>query len=149
MIQLISALALTGFALAAHATAKEDGLDWMTGEWRSEGEGPAVIETWSDPSGGLMLGHNRTLVDGQAVAFEFLRIETGPEGLRYCAQPGGGAATCFTLASQDFQEVRFENPEHDFPQVIEYWRAGNRLTARIADLSGETDMVFHWDLVED
>ena len=131
------------------ALAQSPGLDWMAGTWRSTGPGPVIEESWSTGEGGLMLGFNRTIRDGRAIAFEFMRIETGPDGLRYCAQPGGGAATCFDRVSQDWQEVRFENPEHDFPQVIEYWRSGNLLTARIADLSGETDMVFHWQRVED
>lgn len=150
MHRLIFALALTGLALTGgRAGAQETGLDWMTGTWRSQGDDPVIMESWSDMAGGLMLGFNRTLVNGEAVAFELLRIESDADGVRYCAQPGGRPATCFTQVSRDWQEVRFENPDHDFPQVIEYWRSGDRLTARIADLSGDTEMLFHWDAAGD
>ncbi|WP_203290950.1 DUF6265 family protein [Maricaulis parjimensis] len=136
-------------AASSEGQAQSLDLDWMAGHWRSSGSGPIVEESWSTGEGGLMLGFNRTVRDGRAIAFEYMRIETAADGTRYCAQPGGGAPTCFSRVSQDWQEVRFENPDHDFPQVIEYWRSGDVLTARIADLSGETDMIFLWHRIED
>ena len=140
---------LAAFAFPQTVMAEDLNLDWMAGAWRSTGPDPVIEESWTDGSSGLMLGVNQTVMNGRAVAFEFLRIESDLSGARFCAQPGGGTATCFDRVSQGEQEVRFENPGHDFPQVIEYWRRGDRLTARIADLTGETDMIFHWHRVRD
>lgn len=128
--------------------AQQPDLGWMEGAWRSTGEGPVSEEVWSDDAGGLMLGTNRTIANGRAVAFEFLRIELASDTARYCAQPGGQPAVCFTMTEIEGSRVRFENPEHDFPQVIAYQRDGDTLTATISDLSGEQAMSFSWQAVE-
>lgn len=138
----------TGPAMAAEL----DELRWMSGHWRSStDEGVISEEVWSDGAGGLMLGTNRTLRDQQAVAFEFMRITSNPDGAqtRYCAQPGGATAICFVLVDQSERHVRFENPDHDFPQVIEYRREGDALTARVSDLSGAHSLSFSWQRVAD
>ncbi|MFT6660388.1 MAG: hypothetical protein ACJA0K_000361 [Maricaulis maris] len=136
--------------IAGSAAAADDGdLDWLAGHWKSGGDDPVIEEIWTDGAGGLLLGLNRTQVGGQAVAFEFLRIERTPTGSRYCAQPGGRPATCFELTTQSASSARFENPDNDFPQIIEYRRDGRSLTATIADLSGEQAMVFSWERVGD
>lgn len=131
-------------------TAELDELAWMSGHWRSStDEGVISEEVWSDGAGGLMLGTNRTLRGEQAVAFEFMRIVSSPDGTqtRYCAQPGGAAAICFVLVGQSERHVRFENPDHDFPQVIEYRRDDDALTARVSDLTGAQSLSFSWQRV--
>tara|TARA_R110001592_G_scaffold147492_1_gene371956 strand:+ start:254 stop:805 length:552 start_codon:yes stop_codon:yes gene_type:complete len=121
-----------------------DGLAWMSGHWRSAEDGTISEEIWTDGAGGLMLGSNRTVRGDQAVAFEFLRIETDGTQTRYCAQPAGAAATCFAMTDHGEGRVRFENPEHDFPQAIEYQRDGDALTATVSDLSGAHSLSFDW-----
>jgi hypothetical protein len=117
----------------------------MSGHWRSADGDPVVEEFWTDAAGGLMLGGNRTISSGRAVAFEYLRIEPGPDGgTRYCAQPGGRAATCFDLVEAMQDRARFENPEHDFPQRIEYRREGDTLTATISDMARTQSLDFVW-----
>lgn len=146
LIPICLALCLaSGPAIAA----EPDELAWMSGHWRST-EGETVSEEfWTDAAGGLMLGTNRTVRQGQAIAFEFLRIELGFESdaARYCALPGGRSATCFALVDQGENHVRFENSGHDFPQVIEYRREGDALSATISDLSGARSMDFSWQRV--
>ncbi|WP_291843559.1 DUF6265 family protein [Maricaulis sp.] len=144
--------ALAAFAVAActpapTALGQSISLDWMAGHWRSTNADPVIEEVWTDGAGGLLLGINRTQVEGRAVGFEFLRIELAGETGRYCAQPGGRPATCFNLTEQSTMSVRFENPGNDFPQVIAYSRDGDVLTALISDLSGEQAMSFTWSRV--
>lgn len=147
----IPTLAVACFAgLAGSACfAADDDFDWLAGHWQSGGGDPVVEEVWTNGAGGLLLGMNRTRVDGQAVAFEYLRIESSDTGSRYCAQPGGRPATCFELAGLTANSARFENVDNGFPQVIEYRRDGRMLTATIADLTGEQAMVFSWERVGD
>ena len=52
------------------------------------------------------------------------------------------------MTENEGSRVRFENPEHDFPQVIAYQREGETLTATISDLTGEQAMSFSWQAVE-
>jgi len=131
------------------ALAAADDLSWMEGHWRSESEGRVSEEIWTNGDGGLFLGVNRTLREGQARGFEFLRIHNSEARTAYCAQPGGSEAVCFERTGGDETSVTFENATHDFPQRITYARDGDMLTATISDLSGEQSMSFGWTLYSD
>lgn len=139
---------------------EQNELAWLEGHWRSESEGRVSEEIWTDGEGGLFLGVNRTIRDGQARAFEYMRILNTDEGPLYCAQPGGGEAVCFRYfggeagfnleTREPFTgQATFLNADHDFPQRIVYAREGNTLTATISDMSGEQSMMFSWTRVGD
>ncbi len=131
-------------------------LDWLAGHWRSENGARVSEEIWSEPEGGLMLGMSRTIRDGKARGFEFLRIEIGAvsgtagdgagEGAALFAQPGGRPAVRFTLTSSAPNEATFENPDHDYPQRIVYSREGDHLTATISRIDGSDQRAFGWTL---
>lgn len=104
----------------AESTATLDELAWLAGHWRSTAEGSVTEELWTTPEGGMMLGLNRQLRPGRRAAFEYLRIESTPEGIDYVASPGGETPTRFRLAHTGERSVAFHNPEHDWPQVLEY-----------------------------
>ncbi|MGF1462567.1 MAG: DUF6265 family protein [Maricaulaceae bacterium] len=138
-------LALCGGLWATGVAAAENGADlaWLAGHWRAEADNRISEEIWTQPEGGLMLGLNRTIRNGEAVAFEFLRLEIGSETV-LVGQPGGGSGTTFTLVRHDAQSARFENPDHDFPQRIVYARDGATLTATLSDMSGGQVRRFQW-----
>ena len=132
-------LVLMTFPLGAEDGGMKEGLaglDWLAGKWIMQNGTTTVEEWWMEPSGGAMLGLSRTVRDGKMGAFEYLRIDQTDKGLAYLASPQGHPATPFYLRSIEAQKVTFENPEHDFPQRIVYWRSGDRLCARI---EGEKD----------
>lgn len=134
-------LALTG--IASPALSGEPEFGWLAGHWRAETGGRVSEEVWMMPEGGLMTGMGRTLRDGRAVSFEFLYITTG-EDAAYFAQPGGRAPVRFGLVAQDGERAVFENPDHDFPQRIEYARDGDTLTATISTLDRERTFSWSW-----
>lgn len=136
-------------ALIVSGQANAGDLGWIEGHWRSEGENRVFEEIWTDGEGGLFLGVNRSIRNGEASGFEFLRIVNTPDRTAYCAQPGGAEAVCFDAVSIEENRAVFENPDHDFPQRITYVREGGALTATISDLSGEQSFNFGWTLVED
>ncbi len=113
-------------------------LDWLAGCW----SGDSGEECWLRADGGLMVGVNRS--PGGSM-FEFLRITQEDDGAWiYHASPKGRCpATAFTATHVDTQRVVFENPQHDFPQRIEYWLDdSDHLHARIsADRDGTTQAV--------
>lgn len=82
------------------------------------------------PGGGVMLGMGKTVRAKGRTAFEFLRIVEVDGKLAYLAQPNGQPPTSFPLRSMTASRVVFENPAHDFPQRIIYWRDGKKLCAR-------------------
>ncbi|MBL8645160.1 MAG: hypothetical protein JNK21_14605 [Rhodospirillaceae bacterium] len=46
------------------------GLSWLAGEWQGEGLGGQVLDTFSAPAGGQMVGHFRLVKDGKVVFYE-------------------------------------------------------------------------------
>lgn len=116
IVAVVLALACSGAVTPASPSPTVDQLNWMAGSW----------------SGGMMLGLHRDLLPDGDVFFEYLRIETTPEGIVYVASPRGGKSTNFRLLESKGRRVVFHNPGHDFPQRVIYeLRDAGRLCARI------------------
>jgi len=114
-----------------------DDLAWMAGAWRSDAGGMTSEEVWTTPAGGMLLGLHRDVTKKRA-AFEFLRIAETDDGIVYYGSPGGRPPTPFRLTESKPMHAIFENPEHDFPKRILYWRDADRLCARV-DAGAETE----------
>ena len=109
-----------------------DALSWMAGSWVGESRGIAMEEHWTKPSGNSMIGVHRDVGKGRTLSFEFLRIVQEGDQITYLAMPGGRSpATPFPLKEVAGTRVVFENPKHDFPQRVIYWKDGADLRARI------------------
>jgi len=117
----IVTLALLVTTLQAAPTVQD--VKWLTGCWEFTRGGRHVIEQWSAPEGGTLIGMSRTVANGKTVEFEFLMIREGAGGLEYVARPSGQAEGTFTSTRVADGEVAFENPTHDFPTRIIYQRA--------------------------
>lgn len=123
-----------------------DWLAWMTGTWVMEHEGTIVEEQWTAPRGGTLFGTSRTISDGRMVFFEYLRIEDRGDGaVVYLASPAGRfPPTSFRVSARWPMKVIFTNPEHDFPQTVQYERAGDTLTATVSGEQGGETMSESW-----
>ncbi len=132
-------------ALAQDASV--DDLAWMAGHWRAADGANVSEEGWFGPAGGLMLGLGRTVEDGAAVSFEYMRIEDGADAPVFVAQPNGGAPVRFALADAGETFAVFENPQNDYPQRVRYVRSGDTLSATISDLSGGDAISWSWELM--
>ncbi len=118
-------------------------LSWLAGKWKTKNANPSFEEHWMSPQGGAMIGMGRSM-DGAKLDFhEYLRIEQRQNGLIYVAQPMGRKETEFRLARENKNTLVFENPEHDFPQVIEYKkREDGSLSVRVSGLGKKKDKAF-------
>ncbi|MBC8022559.1 MAG: hypothetical protein H7Y14_05540 [Burkholderiales bacterium] len=126
--------AIAAFAAFAAITVRAEGLQdlsWMAGSWMERKGATDTEEHWLAPKGGLMIAVNRTVTEGKAPEFEWLRIEMKDGKPVYLASPGGRPATEFRAIEQSAAKVVFENAAHDFPQRVLYWREGDALMARI------------------
>ena len=125
-------------------------LNWLQGCWDGINPNHQAEECWSSPGGGLMLGYGRTIGKDGTAGFEYLRIIEREGSLLLIAQPGGGPATEFTATEISRHFVRFSNPDHDFPRVIEYLRSDDALTATIGDgltiEDSENSVTFRFEL---
>jgi Domain of unknown function (DUF6265) len=134
----------TAFALLLLAQLHADLPKWMAGSWGGEINDVRMEEHWTAPDGGLMLGMHRDVPASGKTSFEFLRIEKRGDSLVYLAMPGGRPATPFPLATATGQRLVFENPAHDFPKRILYWRDGERLCARVEGKHQGKDLSEEW-----
>jgi hypothetical protein len=133
--------------LLLQAGARPPDLDWLAGYWLSCDDGTEVSETWSDRRGTIMLGSSLTLLADGSSTHEQMRIafdfSSGPDWRVFLtAQPHAQPPATFRLVRHGDREAVFENPEHDFPKRIRYWREGDRLLARI---EGEDGRSAEWD----
>ena len=90
------------------STFSIDALGWLSGAWEGSMGKAKIEEYWTPGEGKTMLGVNRTIVDGETVAFEFLRIEERPDGIYYVAHPGARTGTEFKLTGLTENEAVFE-----------------------------------------
>ena len=129
-------IGLASWLLAAAMTpaSAEAGNDlaWLAGHWCMGDARDGTDELWLAANDGQLHGLSRTSRAGRIESFEFLRIQPLDGVVTYLAQPNGRLPTAFRLSASGANWVRFENPQHDFPQRIEYRRDGERLHAEIA-----------------
>ncbi len=128
---LISATLAAPLIGSANDQAANPSLDWLAGHWCADVGGKTVEELWLPPHGGVLVGLSRTISSDQTTGFEYFRIADLEGVQNFIAQPGGRPPTSFKRAAGGGAWVRFENPDHDFPQRIEYRREGDALHALI------------------
>lgn len=126
--------ALAAGGLGAVGVGPIDDVGFLAGCWAMSARDRTVEEQWMAPSGGILVGMGRTVRDGQARGYEHLLIREDGDDLVYRAAPAGQPITEFRSELREPGRVRFANPEHDFPQTIEYHRSaqGDSLLARVA-----------------
>lgn len=124
---LIAAAAL----VSAPAAAAD--LSWMSGCWQQVQQERWTEECWTVPRAGQLMGSGRAGDAAGVRSFEFMRIAPGEDGVSvFWGAPGGGSAVPFRQVSAGDREIVFENPNHDFPTRVRYWRDGETLNAEIS-----------------
>ena len=145
ILMIVLCAVIRAFPAAAEGPAgRIEQLALMAGSWGGPAGGADVEEVWLAPKGGLMLGLGRTVKDGKAVEFEFLRIEQQGETLVYLASPGGKPATPFPLAALNATSAAFESTL-EFPQRVSYRKnPDGTLTARIEGVRNGKPAAREW-----
>lgn len=125
MIPLILAASLA----AAAPTAADFG--FLAGSWEQVIEDRTVRETWLAPLDGVMAGAGQSNRKGRPPVVEHMKISDEPAGVTFTAIILGQEPTPFVLKSWQDGRYVFENPTHDMPQRVIYWRCDPDLCARI------------------
>jgi hypothetical protein len=108
--------------LVSQTPPRVSDVGWLAGCWELTRGSRHVVEQWTAPEGGTLMGVSRTVVDGKTTEWEFLIIREGPRGLEYAAKPSFQAEAVFSSVTITHDEAAFENPQHDFPKRIVYRR---------------------------
>ena len=140
-------LALTPVVVAV-ANDKQEMPGWMTGAWaRSDGDNWAD-EYWTPPRGGMMIGASRSGKGDKLLFWEHMRIERDArDDLAFWAIAGDQKPVRFAAVRMTATEIVFENPKHDYPQRIRYWREGKDLKARISLIDGSKAVDFSFRMM--
>ena len=101
-------------------------LAWIEGCWAGTVNQRDFREHWGPLRGGMLLGAGSTVYQGNTQSYEYLRIESRPDGVYYEALPSGQRETAYKLitVTTDIKDTihTFSNPANDFPQQISYRR---------------------------
>jgi hypothetical protein len=104
-------------------------LAWMRGCWEGKVNQRDFREEWLPTAGDMMLGVSQTTLRDKTIDFEYLRLESRPEGVFYIAAPSGKNEAAFRLAGQTtsggdevFTFVT-ATPGAEYPQRIIYRHA--------------------------
>jgi hypothetical protein len=96
-----------------------------------------------------MLGYSYTIGEGETQGWEQTRIEMIDGWPHFVAMPSGGPPVRFRLRETAIhvdepaaEGAIFENPQHDYPQLVEYRRIGNQLIAVISKADGSDAFTF-------
>jgi Domain of unknown function (DUF6265) len=103
-----------------------DQFAWLHGCWDGKVNQRDFREEWLPLRGDMMVGVSQTVSQGKTLDFEYLRLESRPEGAFYVAVPSGTKETSFRFAGKTVDDGReifaFENATDEFPQRIIYRR---------------------------
>ena len=123
--------------------------EWLIGTWENNLPASIVYEEWSKTDDKTFSGRSFIVVEGDTTVFETIELSQKENGmLEYIptvADQNEGQPVVFTLTGLTEDMMRFENPDHDFPQLISYKRLpSDSLEARVYGIrnGSERDLYF-------
>lgn len=111
--------------------------EWLIGTWENKTPRGTVYESWVKINEQEFQAKSYAIVEKDTVVFETITLIQEPEGLFYIPtvkDQNDGLPVRFALKSITDETMVFENPEHNFPQVISYSK--NAPDSLIAQISG-------------
>lgn len=111
--------------------------DWLLGSWENNSEQGKMSETWIKEGENAYTAETYFVIGTDTVFREHSELKETGENLE-CAitipDQNNGKPVVFKLTKQEDHQLVFENPKHDFPQVITYMHKGDSV---IAEISGK------------
>lgn len=126
---LIVALGIWGAAMPPQPLDKVAGpsveqVSWLAGCLEMRSGDQIVEEQRMGVRGASMLGMARTTTSNGLVEYELTLIHERAGKIIFEARPSGQPAAVFTATSVGGDSVVFTAPQHDYPQIVGYRRAG-------------------------
>lgn len=101
--------------------------DWMEGAWTYKDDSLTISEDWEVKDGSLMEGSSLTLLNGDTIEKEYLRIIKMDLDYFYIAKPLSKSPTLFKMDLDTNKTVRFISPGNKFPESIQYEKKNDSL----------------------
>lgn len=110
---------------------------WLIGEWQNTSSEGILTETWEKLNDSTYAGKSFFVIGKDTVSSETIRLEQQGKTLLYIPivkDQTNEQPISFVQTSSSTNQMIFENPKHDFPQLISYTQTNK--TALVAEISG-------------
>lgn len=111
--------------------------EWLIGTWENKTPKGSIYETWKKVSDNEYAGKSYIIKEKDTIVFENIRLVQEQGGLFYIPvvkNQNNGLPVRFVAKTILETQLVFENPQHDFPQVISYTKVG--ADSLVAEISG-------------
>ena len=118
---MIKLIFITTLAIFLTQVGLPERVMYLEGVWKIDGK--EVYEQWELSSDASMKGKSYKVQNGRSAIMETLQIVQDDNGIRYEATVPGqndGKTIPFVLNERVNDTLSFENPDHDFPNKIQY-----------------------------
>lgn len=133
--------AFIGFMLLIAWTVKQTNdikkAEWLIGTWENETPKGSIYETWSKTNDNEFSGKSYIIKDKDTIVFENIRLVQEHNGLFYIPtvkSQNDALPIRFAAKTISKTQLVFENPQHDFPQIISYTKITS--DSLVAEISG-------------
>lgn len=111
--------------------------EWLIGTWENKTQKGSIYETWSRTTDNEFSGKSYIVKEQDTIIFETIRLVKEQDGLFYIPtvkNQNDGLPVRFATKTISETQLVFENPQHDFPQIISY----RKITpdSLVAEISG-------------
>ncbi|MCI4670358.1 MAG: DUF6265 family protein [Bacteroidia bacterium] len=117
-------LLLALFAASSCKKQKQkNDLSWLVGTWEMKSRKGSTYEKWEQTSKNELLGRSFKIMEGDTLLLESIQIQVEDDQLYFIPTvptQNEGKAIRFKNTKLEKGMMIFENPEHDFPQIISY-----------------------------
>lgn len=126
-------LILTLFFSCSQPSADISKFSWLSGKWEGSFGEMKTFEEWQPLSGNVMEGRGGVTSGTDTMFAEGIKLEVKEGELYYTAKvPGNPGPVDFKFKGYTNDTAIFENPEHDFPSRVLYFKnADGSLYAKI------------------
>jgi len=111
--------------------------EWLIGTWENKTQKGSIYETWTKTGNNEFSGKSYSIKDKDTIVFENIRLVQENRKLFYIPtvkNQNDGQPVRFAAKTISENQLVFENPQHDFPQIITYTKINS--DSLIAEISG-------------
>lgn len=111
--------------------------EWLIGTWENKTPKGSVYETWNKTNETEFAGKSYIVKEKDTIVFENIRLVQEQDVLYYIPtvkNQNEGLPVRFATKTISETQLVFENPKHDFPQIISYTKITS--DSLVAEISG-------------
>lgn len=112
--------------------------EWLLGAWENKTPRGIIYETWKKTNENELVGKSYIIKENDTIVFENIRLVQEQGGLYYIPtvkDQNNDLPVRFAAKTISDTHMMFENPDHDFPQIISYTKVAS--DSLVAEISGK------------